>query len=96
MHLFSKYNKGVKFLLCVINIYSKYAWVVTLKDKERSTAVNAIQKIISNSKRTSKKMWIDQGSKFYNNTFKSWFSGNKIELHSTSNKGKPVITEKCI
>ena len=43
----SKYNKGIKYLLCAIDIYSKYAWVVPLKDKRGISIVNAFQKIIS-------------------------------------------------
>ena len=47
MQLLSKYNKGTKYLLCTINLFSKYAWVVPLKDKKGSSIVNAFQKIIS-------------------------------------------------
>ena len=45
MQLISKFNKGSRFLLCVIDIFSKYAWVVPLKDKKSVTIVNALQKI---------------------------------------------------
>ena len=50
MQLISKFNKGIRFLLCVIDIYGKYAWVVLLKDKV--TIVNAFQKILDDLKRT--------------------------------------------
>ena len=69
MQLISKYNKGIKYLLCVINIFSKYAWVAPLKDKKGTTIVNAIQSILNNSKRKPIKIWVDQGSEFYNNLF---------------------------
>ena len=46
MELISKSNKGLRFLLCVIHIYSKYAWVVPLKDKKGVTTVNAFSKNI--------------------------------------------------
>ena len=52
MQLLSKYNKGTKYLLCTINLFSKYAWVVPLKDKKGSSIVNAFQKIISERKKT--------------------------------------------
>ena len=49
MHLISKFNKGLRFLLCVVDIYSKYAWVVPLKDKKGTTITNAFQKILDES-----------------------------------------------
>ena len=51
MQSLSKYNKGIKYLLCAIDIFSKYAWVVPLKDKRRITIVNAFQKIISEGRK---------------------------------------------
>ena len=49
MQLISKFNKGFRFRLCVIDIYSKYTWVVPLKDKKGVTIVNAFQKILKES-----------------------------------------------
>ena len=46
MQLISKFNKGIRFLLCVINIFSKYAWVIPLKDKKGITITNDSQKIL--------------------------------------------------
>ena len=51
MHLTSKFNKGFRFLLCVIDIFSKYAWVIPLKDKKGITINNAFQKILDGSNR---------------------------------------------
>ena len=65
MQLISKFNEGIKFLLCVIDIFSKYAWVVPLKDKKGVTIVNAFQKILDDSKRKPNKIWVDKGSEFY-------------------------------
>ena len=56
MQLISKFNKGFRFLLCVIDIFSKYAWVVPLKDKKGVTIVNAFQKILDDSKRKQNKI----------------------------------------
>ena len=66
MQLISKYNKLLKFLLCVINFYIKYASVFSLKDKTRSTAVNMFQNNINTSNHKPNKIWVDRGSKFYN------------------------------
>ena len=72
MQLLSKYNRGIKYLLCAIDLFSKYAWVVPLKDKRGITIVNAFQKIISKGRKPNK-IWVDQGSEFYNNTFKDFW-----------------------
>ena len=70
MQSLSKYDKGNKYLLCAIDMFRKYAWVVHLKDKKgTSSIVNALQKIISEGGKPNK-IWVDQGSGFYNNSFK--------------------------
>ena len=60
MQSLSKYNKGIKYLLCAIDLCSKYAWVIPLKDKKGTSTVNAFQQIIS-KKRKPNKIWVDQG-----------------------------------
>ena len=72
MQLLSKFNgfKGFRFLLCIIDIYSKYAWVIPLKDKKGVSFVNAFHKIVQESDRKPNKIWVDKGSEFYNNSFK--------------------------
>ena len=77
MQLISKFNKG--FRLCVIDIFSKYAWVVPLKDKKGVSIVDAFQKILDDSNRKPNKIWIDKESEFYNNSFKKWLKDN-IEM----------------
>ena len=66
MQLISKYNKGFRFLLCVFDIFSKYARVVLLKDKRSVSIINAFQKILDDSKRKRNKIWVDEGGEFYN------------------------------
>ena len=63
MQSLSKYKKGIKYLLCAIDLFSKYAWVVPLKDKRGITIVNAFQKIISWARKPNK-VWVDQGVEF--------------------------------
>ena len=65
MQSLSKYNKGIKYLLCVIDLFNKYAWVIPIKDKKGTSIVSAFQKIISKGRRPNK-IWVDQGSEFYN------------------------------
>ena len=70
MQLISKFNEGFRFLRCVIDIFSKYAWVVPSKDKKGVSIVDAFQKILDNSKRKPNKIWVDKGTEFYNSSFK--------------------------
>ena len=69
MQLINKYNKGFRFLLCVIDIFSKYAWVVPLKDKKGISIANEFQKVLNRSGRKPNKIWVDKGSGFYNSFF---------------------------
>ena len=96
VQLISKFNKGMRFLLCVIDIFSKYAWVVPLKDKKGVTTVEAFEKILDDSKKKPNKICVDKGSEFYNRSMKSWLEKNNIEVHSTHNEGKSVVTERFV
>ena len=68
MQSLSKYNKGIKYLLGAIDLFSKYAWVVPLKYKKGTSIVNAFQKMISKGRKPNK-VWVGQGSEFYNQSF---------------------------
>ena len=106
MQSLSKKNKGIKYLLCAIDLYSKYAFVVPLKDKKGISIVSAFNKIIKQSNRRAKgasaqhvkpnKIWVDQGGEFYNHVFKKWLSDNDIIMYSTFNEGKSVVAERFI
>ena len=96
MELLSKYNKGIRFLLCVIDIFSKYAWVVPLKDKKCISIVKAFQSILKQSNKKPNKIWVDKGSEFYNAYFKKWLQDNDIVMYSTHNEGKSVVAERFI
>ena len=98
MQLLSRYNEGVRFLLCVIDILNKYAWVVPLKGKKCVSIVTAFQNILkqSNSRRKPNKTRVDKGSEFYNASFKKWLHDNAIVMYSTHNEGKSVVAERFI
>ena len=70
MQLLSRYNKGIRFLLCAIDTFSKYAWVVPLKDKKGASIATAFQNILKQSNRKPSKIWVDKDSEFYNASFK--------------------------
>ena len=80
MQLISKFNNGFRFLLCFINIFSKYAWVVPLQDKKGVSIVNAFQSILKNSNRKPNKIWVNKGSEFYHNSFKKFLNKNLLLL----------------
>ena len=95
MQSLSKCNKGIKYLLCAIDLFSKYAWVIPIKDKKGTSIVNAFKKIISEGRKPNK-IWVDQGSEFYNNHFKKFLKINNIEMYSTYNEGKSIVAERFI
>ena len=97
MQLLYKYNEGIRFLLCVIDIFSKYARVVPLKDKKGISIVKAFQSILKQSNsRKPNKIWVDKGSEFYNVYFTKWLRYNDIVMYSTHNEEKSVVAERFI
>ena len=72
MQSLKKYNKGIKYLLCAFDLFSKYVWIVPLKDKTGITIINAFQKLVSKGCKPNK-IWVDQGREFYNKLFKRLF-----------------------
>ena len=96
MQSLSKKNKGIKYLSCAIDLFSKYAFVIPLKDKKGISITNSFKKIIKQSNRKPNKIWVDQGDEFYNHVFKKWLSDNDIIMYSTFNEGKSVVAERFI
>ena len=92
----SRKNKGIKYLMCAIDLYSKYAFVIPLKDKKGISIVNAFNEIIKQSNRKRNKIWVDQRGEFYDNVFKKWLSDNDTIMYSTYNEGKLVVAERFI
>ena len=82
--------------MCVIDVFSNYAWVVPLKDKKGITITNGFQKILKEFNRKPNKIWVDKGSEFYNISFKKWLKDNDIEMYSIHNKRKSVVAERFI
>ena len=96
MQSLSRKNKDIKYLLCIIDLYSKYAFVIPLKDKKVINIFTAFDKIIKQCNRKPNKIWVDQGGEFYGNIFKKWLSDNDIIMYSTYNEGKSVVAERFI
>ena len=96
MQLINKFSKGFRFLLCVIDVFSKYAWIVSIKDKKGVSIVNAFQMILDKSECKPNKIWVDKGSECYNSSFKRWLKDNDIKMYSIHNEGKSVAAERFI
>ena len=95
MQLINTFNGGFRFLLCVIGIYWKYAWVIPLQDKKGVTITNGFQKRLDKLNRKSHKIWVDKGSEFYNRSMKSFLQNKDIETYSMR-EGKSVVAERFI
>ena len=96
MQLISKYNKGIKYLLCVIDLFSRYAWIIPLKNIKGESIAEGFKKVLDDSNSKPNKISVDHESEFYNNKFKSFFKKNDIEMYSTFKEGKSVVAERFI
>ena len=96
MNAYESFNDGYKYILCIIDVFSKYAWCVALKNKNSATVLNAVKKIVQDSGREPEKIWVDKGSEFYNKHFKDWAKKNKIVIYSTYGESKSVVIERFI
>ena len=96
MQLISKYNKGTRYLLCVIDVFTKYIWVVLLKYKKSVTITNPFDSIFKKCDTKLDKVRTNQGSEFYNKSFKKMSQDNDIKMYSTFSEGKSVVAEKFI
>ena len=93
MQQFSKWNKGYKYLLVVIDVFSKYGWIVPLKNEQGETVKEAFQSIFKDG-RKPQFLWTDKGSEFYNKHVKDLLAKNKVTLYSTENQEKSSLVER--
>ena len=89
MQAFSEFNRGVKYLLAVIDVFSKYGWLIPLKDKTGKSVASSLKTIFK--ERKPEKMWVDKGKEFYNKDVK-----DLIEFYSTQNEEKSSVVERWI
>lgn len=87
-----EFNNNVTFLLCIIDIYSRYAYVIPLKNKSAITVLDAFKSI----KKTPKNLWVDQGSEFLNKEFKKYREDNGINIYHTFSENKSAYAERFI
>ena len=94
MQKFSKWKKGVKYLLMVIDVFSKYGWIKPLRDKRTETVSRAFDEISKTSKRKPKILWSDKGSEFISKHFKEFLKSTDIKLYHTENEEKSSVVER--
>jgi len=90
MQAFSKSNRGVRYLLTVIDVFSKYGWMLPLKDKTGKSVADAFKQIFKKSKQKPEKLWTDKSREFYNKHAKEL----GVELYSTENEEKSSMAER--
>ena len=93
MQRFSDWNKGIKYLLMVIDVFSKFGWIEPLKNKKGETVANAFEKIFK-SNRQPRLLWVDKGKEFYNKNVNQLLSRKNIKLYSTENDEKSSVAER--
>ena len=94
MSSLASHNDNYKYLLTVIDVFSKYAWAVPVKDKTANTVLKAFQSIVQNDKRKPKRLWTDQGKEFINKEMKAWLKKEKISLYHTFGEHKASVVER--
>ena len=94
MQKFSKWNKGVKYLLMVIDVFSKYGWINPSKDNKTESVSEAFDEIFKSSKRKPKMLWTGKGSEFISKHFKEFLKREGIKLYHTENEKKSSVVER--
>jgi len=94
MQEWSKDNKGYRYMLNVIDVFSKFAWSRPLKDKTGLTVLYALKEIIAKSGRKPSHIWVDKGKEFYNKYFDEWLHENNVIRYSTYGEHKSVVVER--
>ena len=95
MQLIRKFNEGIRFFLCVIDIFSKCAFVITFKD-EGITIANAVQNIIDQSNSKSNKRRVDKENGFFSRSMKPWLENDDLEMYSAYNEGESLSAKRSI
>ena len=94
MQKFSKWNKGIKYLLMVIDVFSKCGWIKPLNDKKTESLSKAFNEIFKKSKRKPQMLWTDKGSEFISKHFKEFLNKSRIKMYHTKNEEKSTVIER--
>lgn len=94
--LYSRHNKGYKYILVVIDCFSKFLWAIAIKNKSAKVVTNAFKQIINKSKRKPTNLQTDQGKEFYNSLFNQLMQNNEINHYSSYSVKKASMAERVI
>jgi transposase InsO family protein len=94
MQEWSKQNNGYRYLLNIVDVYSKFAWSIPLLDKKSNTVLEAFKNVVKSSGRKPRHLWVDEGKEFYNSKIDVWIKENKITRYSTHGEHKSSIVER--
>jgi len=94
MQEWSNVNKGFRYMLNVIDVFSKFAWSIPLKDKTGKVTLDGFKQIVKESGRIPKYIWVDEGKEFYNKYMNEWLKENDITRYSTHGEHKSVVAER--
>ena len=93
MQSFSRSNKGVKYILMIIDVFSKYGWAIPLQTKTGPEVTNAFRDLWK-TQQSPQKLWTERGKEFYNKSMKDLLEKNKVQLYATGNEEKSSIVER--
>jgi hypothetical protein len=94
MQEWSEDNEGFRYMLNIVDVFSKFAWSIPLKDKKGLTVLNAFKQIVKKSGRIPKHIWVDEGKEFYNKNMDEWLKENNVIRYSTHGEHKSAVVER--
>jgi transposase InsO family protein len=94
MQEWSKENKGFRYMLNVVDVFSKFAWSIPIKNKTGLSTLEAFREIVRSSGRKPRHIWVDLGKEFYNKNMDSWLKENNINRYSTYGEHKSAVVER--
>ena len=93
MQQFSKWSKGYSYLFMVLDLFSKYGWIVPLKYKKGETVTEAFKTIFKEGRKTQY-LWTNKGKDYYNRDSKELLQKHNITLYSTENEEESSVCER--
>ena len=94
MQPFSKFNDGYKYILMIIDVFSKFGWGVPLKTKTGIAVAEALKEIFKKNNKPPNALWTDKGKEFYNKSLERLLAKNNVKLYSTENEEKASVVER--
>ena len=91
---YAKFNKGYKYLVMIIDVFSKFGWIIPIKTKTGIAVADAFQQVFKQSGRIPTKLWVDKGKEYYNKTVKALLTKNNVSMYSTENEEKSSVCER--